>query len=97
MVGGDLVVLAASQEDVATPPRRGEEEAAAPVLQRVRPIPGRVVDFDGRLLHAVYAFTSPEPRISMVVEQCKLPRRQFLRTPKFSIYCQRTNKEVPLA
>lgn len=97
MRGGELVVLDAAQDEVRAPPRRGEEAASAPVLGRVRPVPGRVVDFDGRLLHAVLPFESPEPRVSLVAEQCRLVRRHFLKTPRFSIYSQRTNQEIVLA
>jgi len=97
MVGGELVVLEGSIEDLGRPPARGAEDGAAPVLARVRPQPGRIVEFDGRLLHAVYAFTSPEPRISVVIEQCKLARRHFMRTPRFNVYCQQTNREIELA
>jgi|EP00927_Polykrikos_kofoidii_P051862 hypothetical protein len=97
MVGGDLVVLDATPDQVTVPPRRGEEEASAPVLRKIQPRAGRVVDFDGRLLHAVNPFTSKEPRVSLVIEQCKLVRRHFLKTPKFKIYCQRTNTDLDIA
>ncbi|CAE8699875.1 unnamed protein product [Polarella glacialis] len=96
MEGDELVVLDITQHQTSKTIHRGREKQGQ-VLQKVRPQAGRVVDFDGRLLHGVYAFESPEPRVSLVIEQCRLPRRHFLKTPAFSVFCQRTNRELFLA
>ncbi|CAE7426287.1 unnamed protein product [Symbiodinium pilosum] len=94
MVGGELVVLKASAEE-AGPVRIGNE-ASGQVLQMVRPSPGLVVDFDGRLLHGIRPFTGPA-RVSAVLEQCRLPRQIARRTPRLRVFCQRSNEEVTLA
>lgn len=99
MLGGDLVVLNVSKSEVGRPlleVERGREHPGE-ILQRIRPKTGRVVDFDGRLLHAVCAFESEQPRVSLVIEQCRLPRRHFLNTPKFNIFSQKTNEDLILA
>ncbi|CAE7479000.1 unnamed protein product [Symbiodinium sp. CCMP2456] len=94
MVGGELVVLKVSADE--TGPVRHGSEAAGQVLRVVRPSPGLVVDFDGRLLHAVRAFRGAN-RVSAVLEQCRLPRQIVRKTPRFSIFCQKSNEELILA
>lgn len=96
MEGGELVVL--GLEHGGGIPMRGGE--GPHILQRVAARRGLCVDFDGRLLHAVNAFKLVEgaqPRVTLVVEQCKLPRRVFLKTPKCTVYCQNTNQDIDLS
>merc|ERR1712232_477042 len=95
MTGGELVVLNKTEQEMGStpPPKRGAEDASM-VLRKVQPKPGLVVDFDGRLLHAVYPYEAPTPRMCAVIEQCKLPRRAFMKTPRFNIYCQKTNRNL---
>ena len=61
--GGELRILAvdASSERI----HRGAEPLGT-VLQRVAPRPGRLVEFDGRLLHAIAPWEAAGPRVSAV-------------------------------
>ncbi|CAE7212993.1 unnamed protein product [Symbiodinium natans] len=95
MVGGELVVLKVSASEVG--PIRHGCEAPEQVLQVVRPSPGMVVDFDGQLLHGVRAFQGPTQRVSAVLEQCRLQHQIARKTPRFSVFCQRSNEELILA
>lgn len=90
--GGNLVLNSKSCED-----QQSGLPGADTILSSISPCPGRVVDFDGRLFHAVEGFMpGATPRVSIVVEQCKLPRRHFMQTPKCSVFCQASNKEIEL-
>ena len=90
--GGELMVLDASLDQLATQQVRGTE--TAPILKRVCPTPDTLVNFAGNLVHGVNKFDASVKRISIVCEQYKLKRRQIMRLPKFNIFNQMTNEDV---
>eukprot|EP00933_Yihiella_yeosuensis_P024905 TRINITY_DN19302_c0_g1_i1.p1 TRINITY_DN19302_c0_g1~~TRINITY_DN19302_c0_g1_i1.p1 ORF type:complete len:260 (+),score=5.31 TRINITY_DN19302_c0_g1_i1:226-1005(+) len=95
MRGGELVILNATDAEVSKRIQRGHEKRGQ-ILKKIQPKAGRAVDFDGQLLHAVNAFKSSVPRASLVIEQCRLPRRHLLKTAPFKIFCQRRNRYINL-
>lgn len=51
----------------------------------VKPAPGRLVCFDGRLAHEVTATTSASTRLSCVAELYRLPRRRLKALPRVRV------------
>ncbi|CAJ1412634.1 unnamed protein product [Effrenium voratum] len=92
---GELVLL--DLDASADRVHRGREPPET-VLRRVRPRPGRLVHFDGCLLHGVMPWppNPPRSRVSAVIEQAKLSQTSVRRVPRFSVFCQRRHREIRL-